>query len=74
MTPAELKAFRLSHAPPGPRKGRRGRTHDGLSQSELATYLGVTPACVRNWEQGRRPVPSWVPIAIGWLANDLRKI
>lgn len=30
------------------------RAKTGLSQSQFATLLGVSPATLRNWEQGRR--------------------
>src|SRR5690606_35432445 len=28
-----------------------------LSQKDFAVLVGTTPAAVRNWEQGRSPVP-----------------
>ncbi|MDT8376864.1 MAG: NadS family protein [Mariprofundaceae bacterium] len=30
------------------------RAKTGLSQSQFATLLGVSPATLKNWEQGRR--------------------
>lgn len=30
------------------------RTKTGLSQSQFAALLGVSPATLKNWEQGRR--------------------
>jgi putative transcriptional regulator len=32
---------------------RRVREKLNLSQSEFASKFGFSPACVRNWEQGR---------------------
>src|SRR5690606_34223992 len=49
MTAAELKVARESL---------------GLSGDWLATYLGVNSRTVREWEQGRRPVPDWVRLEI----------
>jgi putative transcriptional regulator len=28
-----------------------------LSQKDFARLIGATPATVRNWEQGRTPIP-----------------
>lgn len=47
MTPNELKTTRL-------RLGFRSRR-------ALAEALGVSIRAVDSWEQGWRPVPSWVP-------------
>ncbi|MBV9471228.1 MAG: helix-turn-helix domain-containing protein [Abitibacteriaceae bacterium] len=33
---------------------RRMREAAGFSQREFATLLGISPATLRNWEQGRR--------------------
>lgn len=49
MTAAELKIARESL---------------GLSGGWLATRLGTNPRTVREWEQGRRPVPDWVRLEI----------
>lgn len=34
------------------------RRRVGLSQVGLARALEVTPACVRDWEQGKRAIPT----------------
>lgn len=49
MTAAELKVTRESL---------------GLSGDWLATHLGVNSRTVREWEQGRRPVPDWVRLEV----------
>ena len=49
MTAAELKVARESL---------------GLSGDWLATHLGVNSRTVREWEQGRRPVPDWVRLEV----------
>jgi putative transcriptional regulator len=49
-----------------PKRGTPSRTGSALparralrlSQREFARLIGTTPATVRNWEQGRTPVPS----------------
>lgn len=56
MTPAELKSWRTTHE--GPQ--RRGKTHKGCSQSQLAEELGVSVRTVQDWEQGRNKIPKWV--------------
>jgi predicted transcriptional regulator len=41
----------------------------GLSNSKLATLLGVEPRTVRRYSDGSRPVPG--PVArLMWLLND----
>jgi DNA-binding transcriptional regulator YiaG len=32
----------------------------GLSQPQMAKEMRVPTSTLRNWEQGRRPVPEWV--------------
>lgn len=49
MTPDELRSFR-----------RRA----GLSQSGLAARLGMATGTVARWEQGRRRMPPWLPLAL----------
>lgn len=41
VTPAELQNYRKSLA---------------LNVRQFATFLGVTPQCVSNWEHGRAPI------------------
>ena len=33
----------------------------GLTQRALAAAMGVSLRAVESWEQGKRPVPAWVP-------------
>lgn len=49
---------------PGIRK-RLGFT----SRRELAYALGVSEQTVASWESGRRPVPNWLPLAIGFIRS-----
>lgn len=37
-----------------PESPRAVRDKLGLSQTEFASLLGISPATLRNWEQGRR--------------------
>jgi len=39
---------------PGPISVRRVRQRLRMSQDEFAAQFGISPATVRNWEQGRR--------------------
>lgn len=48
----EIKAARVTTVEPVDVKALRTRL--GLTQSELARLLKVSPATIRNWEQGRR--------------------
>lgn len=58
MTPADLKAIRL-------RLGFKSRR-------ALAEALGVSTRAVDSWEQGWRPVPSWVPNFLDCLEQWIR--
>jgi len=60
MTPTELKSWRQTHESPK----RRGKTHKGYSQSQLAEQLGVSVRTVQDWEQGRNKIPKWVDQSI----------
>lgn len=40
------------------------RTLAGLTQSGLATSLGVHRTTVARWETGRSPIPRWVELAM----------
>jgi DNA-binding transcriptional regulator YiaG len=42
----------------GPDQLRTLRTKLQATQHDLATFLGVSLATVRSWEQGQRPVPN----------------
>ena len=45
--------------PPAPKKQRAGHTAGGVSQSEMAEYMGVTKRTIQNWENhaDRYPPP-----------------
>ena len=49
MTPSELRATYRAM---------------GLTQQALADRLGVTVRAVRFWEQGERPIPKWLALAL----------
>jgi hypothetical protein len=44
MTPESLRSYRLS---------------TGRNLRQFGEYLGVTPQCVSQWEQGRYIIPTW---------------
>ncbi|NJM30992.1 MAG: helix-turn-helix domain-containing protein [Rhizobiales bacterium] len=46
----------------------RGRT--GLSQSAFAGCIGVSPATLRNWEQGRRRPEGPARVLLALLARN----
>jgi putative transcriptional regulator len=39
---------------PGPVDVKRVRQRLGMSQGQFAAQFGISPATLRNWEQGRR--------------------
>lgn len=39
---------------PGPVNVRKVRRRLGMSQGQFAAQFGISPATLRNWEQGRR--------------------
>ena len=47
----KLKPFRVFHVEPIRVKEIRQKLH--ASQSQFAHFIGVSPATLRNWEQGR---------------------
>jgi len=53
MTPADLRAWRKTA---------------GLSQSELASALGVAVMTVSRWERGQREIPSFLHLALKALS------
>ena len=60
MTADELKTWRLSHRA----RKRQGKPHRGMSQQDLADYLGVPVKTLQNWEQSRTAVPNWVAVRL----------
>ena len=40
------------------------RTLAGLTQSGLASVLGISRATVARWETGKLPIPKWVELAM----------
>jgi DNA-binding XRE family transcriptional regulator len=40
------------------------RTLAGLTQSGLASALGIHRVTVARWETGKAPIPKWVELAI----------
>lgn len=61
MTPRELKHFRAKQM-------KRARQHLGLSQSELASELGLADSqAVRRWEKGQRSISGPVLVAIEFM-------
>lgn len=41
-----------------------------MTQAELAAALKCTPAAVRAWEAGRRPISGPAEVAIGFLLRE----
>lgn len=53
---------------------RRLRQALGLTQAELARRWGVAAGSVRNWEQRRAPIPTWLTSRLrseGWTPCKL---
>lgn len=46
---------------------RKWRQHNGYSQSQLATVLGVDVMTVSRWERGVREIPSFLHLALAYL-------
>lgn len=46
------------------------RKRTGLSQSAFSHTIGVSPATLRNWEQGRRSPEGPARILLAMLARD----
>ncbi|SHK09131.1 helix-turn-helix domain-containing protein [Hymenobacter psychrotolerans] len=58
----------LTHSLPSDTLEAAVRAHFGLSQEELARYLGVTRGLVAHLEAGRRPPTAAVSRRLGYLA------
>ena len=43
------------------------REKNNLTQTELASMLGVTKACISRWESGKRHIPAFLHIALKCL-------
>jgi transcriptional regulator with XRE-family HTH domain len=54
MSPQELSLLIEGRAAVTSGRGTRIRETAGLSQSELARLVGVTPAAISRWEAGER--------------------
>jgi DNA-binding transcriptional regulator YiaG len=52
MKPDELKTWREKH---------------GLTQAALSRLIGVTRACVSQWESGERKIPAFLHLALKCL-------
>lgn len=48
------------------------RRSAGLSQTEFARRIGVSPATLRNWEQGRRAPEGPARVLLAMLARNPR--
>ncbi len=48
---------------------RKIRARYGLSQSKFAALMGISPATLRNWEQGRRRPPASARILLRVVAK-----
>lgn len=49
---------------------RARRQAAGLTQSQLASHLGVSPNTVARWERGERPIPPRL-VQLGFEVLDL---
>lgn len=56
-----------------PAKVKRVRNRYGKTQEEFAELIGVSVATIREWEQGRGPVPLLAQKFITRLAEDLNQ-
>lgn len=52
---------------------KQARSDAGLSQSEAAALLAVTPQTIKNWEAGRREPPSNPVLTQADILNRLTK-
>ena len=50
---------------------KQARAQAGLSQSEAAELLAVTPQTVKNWEAGRREPPTEPVLTQSGILNRL---
>jgi DNA-binding transcriptional regulator YiaG len=56
-----------------PVRVKRLRTGLGKTQEEFAEFIGTSVATVREWEQGRGPVPLLAQKFLTRLEQDLRR-
>ena len=47
------------------------RRRRNLTQRDAAKRLGVSAGAVDNWENNRRPIPSWLGIVVAWADQQL---
>ena len=52
---------------------KQARAQAGLSQSEAANLLAVTPQTVKNWEAGRREPPTEPVLTQADILNRLTR-
>ncbi len=57
LTPSQLQAWRHAHE---------------LTQVRLASLLSASLSAIKSWEGGARPIPAWLPIALGWYETMKR--
>jgi transcriptional regulator with XRE-family HTH domain len=49
------------------------RRKQGLTQEELALYLGVIRITITRWETEVRSIPSFLPLALEALENRMKQ-
>ena len=53
MSPAQLQTWRWEHC---------------FTQAQLGSLLGCPANTIQCWEAGRRPIPAYLPIVLGWYS------
>ena len=56
-----------------PEQFRKARETLGLTQTELAKELDVTPRAVYYWEIGQRPISRVLVLAMKWLTHENKR-